>query len=174
MFKIQNKDFSNYLEGIQIQLVRTYKGEIARTLTGVISAFPASFITVGFSIQLLGERDIISLAQQLLLTANTLTIIAVYNGTPIKGSFSCTGVEVVEVRDKAERSLRLTASIVSDGTDITKPDGSLFTIKYGGTTLVANCRFGKIYQLSSSMYKLNGADLPDKKVLVLGDTVVTT
>ena len=59
MFKIQNLDLSNAREEMQIQLVRTYKGDIARTLSGIIVAFPASFVTVGFTFQLLGPRAMI-------------------------------------------------------------------------------------------------------------------
>lgn len=174
MLKIQGKDFSHYLENVELKLVRTYKGEIARTLTGLIVTFPAYFITAGFTIQLMGPRATIILAQQLLLSANTVKVISEYNGTTFEGNFSATSVDVVEVRDKDERSLRLSASIVSDGTNITKPGGAAFTIKYGATTLKTPCYFGKVYQLDATpQYKLGGALLPGNKVLVLGDTVVT-
>ena len=174
MFKIQNLDLSNAREEMQIQLVRTYKGDIARTLSGIIVAFPASFVTVGFTFQLLGPRAMIIQVQQMLLSADLVKITAEYNGTNIEGNFSCTSVEVVEVRDKSERSLRLTASVVSDGTPITKPGGTLFTIKVGTTTLISDASFGKVYQLTGGPYKLNGINLPGNKVLVLGDTQVTT
>jgi len=173
MFKIQNLDLSTVREDMQIQLVRTYKGEIRRTMTGKIAAFPTSFITVGFTFQLMGPRSLMIQVQQLLLSANLVTITAEYNNTNIEGNFSCTGVDVSEVRDKSERSLRLTASVVSDGTPITKPGGALFTIKRGTTNLVTNVSFGKVYQLTGGPYKLNGIDLPENKVLVLGDTEVT-
>jgi hypothetical protein len=175
MLKIQGKDFSYYLENVELKLVRTYKGEVARTLTGVVVTFPAFFITVGFSLTLMGPRAEVILAQQLLLSANTVKIVSEYNGTTFEGNFSATSVNVVEVRDKKERSLRLTCDIVSDGTDITKVGGAKFSVKYGETTLLSNCSFGKVYALESTpQYKLNGADLPGNKILVLGDTVVTT
>lgn len=172
MLRIQTLNLDNYLEDIQLQLVRTYKGEILRTLTGKVAAFPASFITVGFNIQLLGPRETIIQAQQLLLSADTVLLTATYNGTSIEGKFSCTQNNVVEVRDKGERSLRLTASLVSDGSPITKPGGSPFTIKSGETTLYNNCSFGKVYQLTGAQYTLNDIPLPENKVLVLGDTKV--
>jgi len=172
MFKIQNLDLSTVREDMQLQLVRTYKGEIARTLSGKIVAFPASFITVGFEFRLMGPRSLMIQVQQLLLSADLVTITAEYNGTTIEGKFSCTSVDVTEVRDKGERSLRLTASVVSDGTPITKPGGAPFTVKAGTTTLVANASFGKVYQLTGGPYKLNGINLPENKVLVLGDTQV--
>lgn len=172
MFKIQNLDLSTVREDMQLQMVRTYKGDIARTLSGIIVAFPASFITVGFKFQLLGPRSLMIQVQQLLLSANLVTITAEYNNTNIEGNFSCTNVDISEVRDKSERSLRLTASVVSDGTQITKPGGASFTVKAGATTLVANASFGKVYQLTGGPYKLNGINLPENKVLVLGDTQV--
>ena len=173
MFMIQNLDLSTVREDMQLQLVRTYKGEIRRTMTGKIVAFPSSFITVGFTFRLLGPRALMIQVQQLLLSADLVTITAEYNNTIIEGKFSCTSVDVTEVRDKGERSLRLTASVVSDGTDITKPGGEPFTVKIGTTTLVANASFGKVYQLTGGPYKLNGISLPENKVLVLGDTEVT-
>lgn len=173
MFKIQNLDLSEIREDMQMQMVRTYKGDIARTLSGIVVAFPASFITVGFSFQLLGARELILQVQQLLLSANLVIITAEYNNTLIEGKFSCTKVEVTEVRDKSERSLRLVATIVSDGTPITKPGGALFTVKVGATILVADASFGKVYQLTDGPYKLNGVNLPEDRILVLGDMVVT-
>ncbi len=174
MLKIQGKDFSHYLEDVELKLVRTYKGEIARTMSGKIAAFPHYFITVGFSLTLMGPRAAVILAQQLLLSANTVKVVSEYNGTTFEGNFSATSVNVVEVRDKKERSLRLTCDIVSDGTDITKVGGAKFSVKYGATTLLSNCSFGKVYSLAATpQYKLNGADLPGNKVLVLGDTEVT-
>lgn len=174
MLKIQGKDFSYYLENVELKLVRTYKGEIARTMLGKIAAFPRYFITVGFSLTLMGPRAAVILAQQLLLSANTVKVVSEYNGTTFEGNFSATGVTVVEVRDKKERSLRLTCDIVSDGTDITKVGGAKFSVKYGATSLLSDCSFGKVYSLAATpQYKLSGADLPGNKVLVLGDTEVT-
>ncbi len=173
MFKIQNLDLSNNRESMELQLVRTYKGEIKRTLSGIIAAFPTNFITVGFSFQLLGPRDTITLARQLLLSANLVKIQASYNNTTIEGNFSCTSVDVTEVRDRSERSLRLTATVVSDGSPITKVGGAGFTVKKGVTTVLSDCSFGKVYQLPFPQKKIDGANLPDNRVLILGDTVVT-
>ena len=103
MLKIQGKDFSYYLENVELKLVRTYKGEVARTLTGVVVTFPAFFITAGFSLTLMGPRATVILAQQLLLSANTVKVVSEYNGTTFEGNFSATGVTVVEVRDKEEK-----------------------------------------------------------------------
>lgn len=173
MFKIQGLDLSPMLENIQVSLVRTYKGEITRTLSGHVVAFPASFITVGFSIQLLGPRANIIQAQQLLLSADIVKIVTTYNGVDIEGNFSCTSNDVQEVKDKADRSLRLSATLVSDGTDITKPGGAYFTIKFGATTLYNNCSFGKAYKLPGLPFRNQGVVLPDNRVLVLGDVEVT-
>lgn len=171
--KLQELDLVDYLEDLQIRLVRTYKGEITRTLTGKVSAFPASFITVGFDVRLLGPRDKIIAAQQLLLSADTLDISLTYEGTNIKGKFSCTNNNLAEVRDHGESHLRLEFSLVSDGSDITKLNGQKFTVKYNSMNIASNCSFGKVYKLSGGPYKLNGITLPDSQILVLKDEVVT-
>ena len=56
-FDVNGKDFGSMLTDIQLKLVRTYKGEIKRTQTGLLAAFPLSFITVGFEVTLMGLRQ---------------------------------------------------------------------------------------------------------------------
>lgn len=172
MFKIQGLEFKDYLEDIQLKLVRTYKGEIARTLAGKIVSFPANFITVGFTVSLLAQKDKINLVQQLLLSGDIVEITAEYNGSQFKGNFSCTDINTVEIRDKGARHMRLTASLVSDGSEIKKPNGAYFTVKTASATLKSNCTFGKVYNLGATAYSLNGAKLPGNNVLILGDTTV--
>lgn len=168
LFKVQNKDFSSMLTDIKLQLVRTYKGEIHRTQAGVVAAFPVSFITVGFDLQFLGFRQDIQLLQQVLLSSDTVEVVTNYSGTAIKGKFSCTSNNPYEeLRDKNERRVSLSVSIVSDGTNITKPDGSAFTVKVAGAPVLSTCYFGKVYTVGS--YYKGDVALPDGKLLVLGD-----
>ena len=177
MLKIQGKDFGNYCNGIELQLVRTYKGDINRTQTGKIAAFPTNFITVGFALSFLGPREVIEVIEQILLSDNTVEFVLEYKQTALKGKFSCTSNSSAEARDKNDRSKSLTVSIVSDGTDIVKPDGTRFIVKKEGTSaaLKADCAFGKVYSIpGGSGLKLDGAYLPSGKLLVLGDTVLTT
>ena len=171
MLKVQGKDFGNRLIDIQLKLVRTYKGEIKRTQTGKVAVFPVSFITVGFDLKFLGPRAEMKLLQQILLSDDLVEMTMTYDGTTIKGKFSCTTNEYTEVRDRGESSMMLTISVVSDGSDITNENGTLFTVYDADEAVVkANCAFGKIYAIGA--YTLNGATLPEGKLLVLGDTTV--
>lgn len=171
-FTVQGKDFSQMMTDIQLKLVRTYKGEINRTQTGKIAAFPVSFITVGFDFEFLGLREDVRLLQQLMLSDDVVEIVTNYEGVTIKGKFSCTSNEYTEVRDKNERRVTLRISVVSDGSNITKENGNGFTITRAGTVLGSSYYFGKVYTLASVSYK-DGAKLPNNKILVLGDEVLT-
>lgn len=173
LIKVQGKDFGAYLTHIQLKLVRTYKGEIKRTQTGKVAAFPLSFITPGFSLEFLGPREQMKLLQQLVLSDDLVELILTYDGTTIKGKFSCTDNEYIEVRDRNEKSMTLRLNVVSDGSSITKENGTLFAIKTASTTLLAGCSFGKVYTVpGTTTYTLDGAKLPSGKVLVLGDTLL--
>lgn len=167
IIKIQDKQF-DIVEDIKFKLVRTYKGEILRTISGKIPSFPLSFITVGFDISFLGVKEEIQLLEQLLLSADILTIELTYNFVPIKGNFSMTSHEVEILKDRNYEYARMTASIVSDGSNITKPSGSGFIIKKGASTIASNLPFGKIYKFTQTYY-YKGAKLPNNQVLVLGD-----
>lgn len=170
-FKIQGKDFSANMTDIKLKLVRTYKGEINRTQTGKIAAFPTSFITVGFDMSFIGPRDTINQLQQLLLSADLVEIITNYNGTSLKGKFSCTSNDMTEVRDRKEASLQLNISIVSDGSNITPETASFYTITRQGATSLAGF-FGQVINVGN--YKLGGASLPEGKLLCLGNAILTT
>lgn len=168
MFKLQGKDIGQYLENIELKLVRTYKGEILRTMTGRVPSFPVSFIVVGFEVSFLAPREEIKVIEQLFLSHDIVEVAFNYKETALKGKFSCTENTVTEVLDKGERHKRLNISLVSDGTDIKNADGGYFKIKKGATTLKDDCVFGKVYRLSQPA-SFKGYALPDNKILVLGD-----
>ena len=174
MFKIQGRDVQEYLTDISFKLVRTYKGEIERTQTGVVSAFPNSFITAGLDLVFTAPREVADSIEQTLLSNDTVELIVDYNTVNIKGAFSCTTNSNVELRDKGERHKQLSVSVVSDGTDITKSDGSDFSVKVGDSTVVSNCKFGKVYDVPSAYraYKRDGMIVGDK-LLVLGDVTLS-
>nr|DAH56647.1 MAG TPA: hypothetical protein [Caudoviricetes sp.] len=171
MIRINNKDISNMLTDIKLKLVRTYKGDIERTQTGRVAAFPASFITVGFDLSFLGDRNDIEALEQVLMSSNLVWLAVKHGQIDIRGKFSCTGNDKTEVRDKDERHLKLSVSVVSDGSDISNSNGVMFNISYGSTLLVSNCSFGRVYKVSSTYAnkKLNGYTLSENKVLVLGN-----
>ncbi len=174
VFRIQGVNFLSMLEDIQFKIVRTYKGEIVRTLDGTIPSFPLNFITFGFDVKLMGTEADVKLCQQILLSANVVEIELEYDNVPIKGMFSLTQHSTAKLRDRDNNYARMTASIVSDGSNIMKPSGEGFKIKYGTTTIASNLPFAKVYKISSAtQYKLRGAKLPDNQVLVMGDTEVT-
>lgn len=175
LFKVNGKDFGGALSAIQLKLVRTYKGEIGRTQTGRVAAFPLSFVTVGFDAEFFGYRYDMNLLQQLMLSNDVLTLVTDYNGTTIKGAFSCTSNEYTEVRDKHEMRTQLRVSLVSDGTDITKEDGSMFKVRLASSTgtQITSGAYGKVVTVGAQ-YKKNGAYLPQGKLLLLGDEIVTT
>ena len=174
-FDVNGKDFGSMLTDIQLKLVRTYKGEIKRTQTGVVAAFPLSFVTVGFDVTLMGFREGIRLLQQIMLSADTVTLTTNYDGAPIKGKFSCTSNKYTEVRDKGEQRTTLSLSLVSDGTNITHESGRAFQIRLGSSsgTVIGTGYLGKVMHFSTS-YKKNGVTLPDGNLLVLGDDILTT
>jgi len=172
-FEVQGKDFSQELTNIQLKLVRTYNGDIRRTLAGKVSAFPVSFITVGFDLVFLGVRNNMNLLQQIMLSSDVVEIVTSYNGTTVKGNFSCTTNDCQEVKDKGERHLQQTISIVSDGSNITKENGSPFTVAIDDDVVLPSVYFGKVYGLNQVAYK-SGAKLPSNKILVLGDEVLTS
>ncbi len=173
--KIQGFEVKNLVTDIKTKLVRTYKGEIERTQAGIVAAFPISFITPGFDITFKGDREQISAIEQILLSHDLVELIVDRKELNFKGMFSCTGNDKTELRDKGERSIELTVSVVSDGTNITHSTGRAFTVKAGETTIADNCYFGKIYKVAStySSYKYKGMSLPNSKILILGDTTLT-
>lgn len=172
-FDINGKDFGSMLTDIQLKLVRTYKGEIKRTQTGLVAAFPLSFITVGFEVTLMGLRQDIRLLQQIMLSADTVTLKTNYDGADIKGKFSCTSNQYTEVRDRGEQRTMLSLSLVSDGTNITHSSGRAFRITTSSGSHIGAGYFGKVVHLSTS-YKKDGVELPDGNLLVLGDEILTT
>lgn len=174
-FDVNGKDFGSMLTDIQLKLVRTYKGEIKRTQAGIVAAFPLSFVTVGFDVTVLGVRSEVRLLQQIMLSADTVTVVTNYDGTPIKGKFSCTGNEYAEVRDKGEQRTTLTLSLVSDGTNITHESGRAFQIRQGSAsgTIIGTGYFGKVVHMATA-YKKDGVALPDGNLLILGDEILTT
>ena len=172
-FDVNGKDFGSMLTDIQLKLVRTYKGEIKRTQTGLVAAFPLSFVTVGFEVTLMGLRQDIRLLQQIMLSADTVTLTTDYDGASIKGKFSCTSNQYTEVRDRGEQRTTLSLSLVSDGTNITHSSGRAFQIKTSSGSIIGTGYFGKVVHVSTS-YKKNGVTLPDGNLLVLGDEILTT
>lgn len=184
MLKIQTKDFSDYLTKQQIKFVRTYKGDIERTQTGVVAAFPTSFITIGFDLTFIALNEVAEEIQQLVLSANVILLEFTYGGTNYKGQFSATTNSEVELRDKDERHKQLTLSVVSDGTSILKSDGTALKVYDTNTStiLVNNCSFGKVYTFENNgvHYYMSGAHVPlaDEttalnSILVLGDIILT-
>lgn len=173
--KIQGLSVKGLLTDIKVKLVRTYKGEIERTQTGIVSAFPVSFITPGFDLAFKGPREKISALEQILLSHDLVEIIVDRGEFNFKGMFSCTGTDKTEVKDKGERSLDLSVSVVSDGTNITHSTGRAFIVRAGTTTIASNCYFGKVYTVAASYanYKYKGMSLPGSKILILGDTDLT-
>ena len=172
-FDVNGKDFGSMLTDIQLKLVRTYKGEIKRTQTGLVAAFPLSFITVGFEVTLMGLRQDIRLLQQIMLSADTVTLTTDYDGASIKGKFSCTSNQYTEVRDRGEQRTTLSLSLVSDGTNITHSSGRAFQIKTSLGSLIGTGYFGQVVHFSTS-YKKQGVALPDGNLLVLGDEILTS
>lgn len=178
MLKVQGKDITGNLADVKFDLVKTYKGDISRTQYGKIVNFPNAFVITGFTFSFIGTRADIRAIEQIFLSADVVDIVYDFNAsTRIKGSFSCTSNACTELRDKGERSLQLTITLVSDGTDITKEDGSLFAVTYNSATVITGA-FGKIYELSAGYIgkTVNGFVLPVKNgipvLLVLGDTVI--
>lgn len=185
MLKIQDRDFSQYLTDIKVKLVRTYKGDILRTQTGKISAFPTSFITVGLDLAFLAERTVIDSIEQLVLSTDVVSVRFPFktyaaDTDDLLGRFSATAVEAEEVRNKNETHKSLALSLVSDGTDITKHTGAKFFIKKDAAVFKSDCSFGKVYKVpSAGTYYLEGAKVPlvydsstTASVLVLGDTTL--
>ena len=176
MIKVQGKDLSECLSDIQLKLVRTYKGDITRTQTGLVAAFPTSFVTPGFSLTFIGDRALMKRIEQIFLSSDLVELTLDYGGTSLKGAFSCTTNECTELRDKGERSMQLSIEVVSDGTDITDASGNAFTVKAGSSTVLSGCAFGKVYTVPSGYtnYKLDGFKLPGGKILVLGNHNLTS
>lgn len=187
MLKIQDKDFSKYMTDIEVQLVRTYKGDIVRTQTGAVSAFPTSFITVGLQLTFVGVRAAIDSIEQLILSADVVDIRFPYNiaglaKDDLRGAFSATTHTTNEMRNKQETCKQITVSFVSDGTDIKRQNGEAFKIYKDGVVIRDDCAFGKVYSIPAAAdYFIEGAKVPTQKrhptagnVLVLGDTYLTS
>lgn len=185
MFKLQGAEFGSgvnqVLADVSLKLVRTYKGEINRTQTGEISTFPNSFVTVGFDLRFVGTRATLREIERVFLSADIVEIEFDFGGTALKGKFSCTSNTMNEMHTKADGTLELLVSVVSDGTAITKPDGTGFhvTAYAGGVQVQATeddpCYYGRVYKLKAAYvgYKdAFGCKQPDGKLLVLGDTVL--
>lgn len=173
MFKVEGKDFSGYLTSKVIKLVRTYKGEIKRTQAGLIASFPVSFITVGFDLSFMGLVDDITELEQLFLSADVLSMEIDYNGVDLKGNFSATSNATELLKDKGGRHMTLKLSVVSDGSTITKPSGTGFAVTVDNASTLTDKGFATVQTLSADAY-LNGAKLPSKQILILGDTALTS
>lgn len=182
MFKLQGAEFGSgvnqVLADISLKLVRTYKGEINRTQTGEIATFPNSFVTVGFDLRFVGTRATLREIERIFLSSDVVEIEFDFGGTALKGKFSCTSNTMNEMHAKADGTLELLISVVSDGTEITKPDGSGFnvTVDMGvsvyATEAEEKCYYGRVYKLKAAYagYKdAFGCTQPDGKLLVLGD-----
>lgn len=169
-FKVGGRNFGYMLLSITKKLVRTYKGEIRRTQTGLVSSFPLSFVTVGFDVSLLGDREDMRLLEQAVLSSDTFQLETDYDGVTIKGRFSCTSNSYEEVRDKNEEKIRLSLSIVSDGSPITNAQGEKFKVSFEGTTL-AEAYFGQVVPVDDG-YAKDGVKLSGQ-ILVLGDEELT-
>jgi hypothetical protein len=169
--EIQGAPLSQYVLDQQFKLARTYVGEIERTQTGVIRQFGESFVTLGTDLVFMAPRAIIDDIQQLLLSDDVVEIKTDYNATRIKGKFSCTQNACEEVRDKGTSLLRLTVSLVSDGSNIGDSNGAPFSMKLNGSE-VDTAYFGKIFKFSTAcrlpMSDGNYPSLPGNKILVLG------
>lgn len=172
---VQGLSVRDLITDIKLKLVRTYKGEIERTQTGVVPSFPLSFITPGFDITFQGDRERIAAIEQIFLSNDLVELVVDRQELNFKGMFSCTSNDKTEIRDKGERSLSLTISLVSDGTSITHSTGRAFTLKAGGTTVAGDYYFGKVYKVPTlyANYKYKGMQLPGGKILILGDTNLT-
>lgn len=178
MLELQGKEIgSGKLIDFQVQLVRTYKGEIYRTQTGEIASFPNSFVTVGLSIVLQGARADMLQIEQILLSADVLKLAVNWKEYDFSGKFSCTSNQMTELKDSKETISQLSVSLVSDGTPIYDHEGTAFTISVAGTTtpIVAGAAYGQVYQLDTPYegYKFNGFAIPDRKILVLGNVSIT-
>lgn len=173
MLELQGKEIGvGRLVDLQVQLVRTYKGEINRTQTGKIAAFPNSFITVGLQIVLQGSRSDIKGIEQILLSTDVVDLAVDWTTYSFRGKFSCTSNQVTEMKTRDEATSQLAVSLVSDGTPITKPDGSKFTITRSDATTV-QAYYGQVLKLASPQQYMNGFALPSNELLVLGDATLT-
>lgn len=168
MIKIQGKDITTVSER-QVVIVRTFKGEIVRTNLGVVTGYPLSFLTVGVTLSITDTKENIRKLVQIILAHNIIKLECDYNSVQFYGDFSVTSHEVQDLKDKGERSAVLVIELVSHGTALTKPNGTKFTVTYGGSTVQAS--FAEIITLPAG-WKLNGASLPNNKLLVLGDTLL--
>lgn len=175
MIKIQGKEINVPIADIKRKLVRTYKGEIERTQTGAISAFPTSFIIPGFDIQFVGTRQEIQTLEQVFLSSDTFQFGVSNEELSISGRFSCTANEVTEMRDKGERHLQLNVSIVSDGSNITDYNGNTFSIRYGAAMAATGLYYGKVYQVPATYRskKFEGYSLTEGKILITKNVLLT-
>lgn len=173
MLKLQGKEIGvGSLLGLQVQLVRTYKGEINRTQTGEIATFPNSFITVGLQIVLQGRRHDLLQIEQIMLSNDTVDICVERDIYAFRGAFSCTTNSIVELKDNKEIYSQLTLSLVSDGTPITKPNLSKFSVLDDMVGDTHQAYFGQVIDVTPGVY-YNGFEVPSGKFLVLGDAVLT-
>lgn len=173
LFVLQGADQTHLLLDESFDLVRTYKGDIERTQTGLIKDFPNSFITVGINATFVGKREVILQIQQILLSANVVEVKTRYApGIIIKGAFSCTTNKCTELRDKGDSVLQLEVSLVSDGTPIGDSSGNKFPL-YHLQTLVGQAYFAEVLKLPSA-YKVRVpgsnqyVNIPNNELLVLG------
>lgn len=169
MLKIQGKEIKNVADR-KVSIVRTYKGDIKRTSSGKVSGYPLSFLTVGISLVITDVKTEIRTIQQLLLSADKLSIQCDHNGVDFLGDFSVTSQDVDELRDKTESKSTIRIELVSHGTPIKKPDGTYFKVSYATSSISA--AFAEIVTVPAG-YNLGGASLPNNKLLVLGDVTLT-
>lgn len=172
MIRIQDREIKN-IASRKVTVLRTYKGEIKRTNAGVVTGYPLSFITIGITLTITDTKDEVRKVQQLLLSADKISVQCDYNGVDFLGDFSMTNHNVEELRDKTESKSTITVDLVSHGTAITKPDGTKFKVYYGSSNATAS--FGEIITLpvAAAGYTLDGATLPNRKIMVLGDITLT-
>lgn len=170
--KIQGKDYSIYKSDEAPNVVRTYRAEIKRTQQGKIVLFPLSYITLGIDVEFTAPKTIANEIRQICFSHDLVEIETDLYGTAIKGKFSATSITIQNLRDKKEMSAVLSMSLVSDGSDITKPTGQKFTVKKDGITLTSTAKFGALYKLNADA-KMKGAKLPNRQILILGDVELT-
>lgn len=169
MVKIQGKEIKNIAEKT-VTIDRTYRGEIRRAGTGRVVAYPLSFLTVGVSLVITDLKERIKEIQQIILSDDNISLQCDHDGVEFLGLFSVTGQSVTELRNKGETQSTLSIDLVSYGSPITKPDGSYFVISFSDNTNKERASFAQIKNESSfENYTLNGMDIPNNKLLVLGD-----
>jgi hypothetical protein len=172
---VAGRSLEGYMSKLTKKIVRTYKGDVERNQLGHVLKFPASFITLGFDIELTGLRSELKIIQQLLLGSDTfMFVVSGVHDSDYKGLFSATTADMEDLSDKNEEKATLTVSIVSVDGAITHADGSKFGIKlYGAGTVVASGYFGDEVSVPSTYQNYSVVNsVTEVKAGKLGSSVV--